>query len=336
MHRGGQVFFVHNRVETIDAMAEVVGRIVPHARIAIAHGQMKETQLEQIMRDFLARKYDVLVTTMIIESGLDMPNVNTILIDRADRLGLSQLYQLRGRVGRSRHLAYAHLMTPSGTTLAPDARKRLAAIQEYTDLGSGYRVAMRDLEIRGAGNILGEAQHGHIATIGFDLYCKLLEEEILDLKGEGLPRLHDIKVELQVGAYLPDEYLPEPEERIRWYRDLGRVSDEEELDLLAEELRDRFGPPPQATKNLLDITRIKLRALRAGIEDVRRVRRGVRMLFGGGTKPNASMLNNLAGTQMPRLAFNAVDRLEMTVEASREDSLVASLVVLEKLAESLN
>ena len=336
MHRGGQVFFVHNRVETIDAMAEVVGRIVPHARIAIAHGQMKEAQLEQIMRDFLARKYDVLVTTMIIESGLDMPNVNTILIDRADRLGLSQLYQLRGRVGRSRHLAYAHLMTPSGTTLAPDARKRLAAIQEYTDLGSGYRVAMRDLEIRGAGNILGEAQHGHIATIGFDLYCKLLEEEILDLKGEGLPRLHDIKVELQVGAYLPDEYLPEPEERIRWYRDLGRVSDEEELDLLAEELRDRFGPPPQPTKNLLDITRIKLRALRAGIEDVRRVRRGVRMLFGGGTKPNASILNNLAGTQMPRLAFNAVDRLEMTVEASREDSLVASLVVLEKLAESEN
>jgi transcription-repair coupling factor (superfamily II helicase) len=334
MHRGGQVFFVHNRVETIDAMAEVVGRIVPHARIAIAHGQMKEAQLEQIMRDFLARKYDVLVTTMIIESGLDMPNVNTILIDRADRLGLSQLYQLRGRVGRSRHLAYAHLMTPPGTTLAPDARKRLAAIQEYTDLGSGYRIAMRDLEIRGAGNILGEAQHGHIASIGFDLYCKLLEEEILDLKGEGMPRLHDIKVELQLGAYLPDEYLPEPEERIRWYRDLGRVVDEEALDHLAEELRDRFGPPPDPTKNLLDITRIKLRALRAGVEDIRRVRRGVRMLFGGASRPNASILTNLAGTQMPRLAFNAVDRLEMTVEASREDSLVASLVVLEKLAEA--
>jgi transcription-repair coupling factor (superfamily II helicase) len=178
-HRGGQVFFVHNRVETIDAVAAMVGKIVPDVRVAVAHGQMTELRLERIMKEFVAGEFDVLVTTMIIESGLDMPNVNTILIDRADRFGLSQLYQLRGRVGRSRHQAYAHLMVPRGTTLAPDARRRLAAIQEFTDLGSGYHIAMRDLEIRGAGNILGESQHGHIMAIGFDLYCKLLEEEIL-------------------------------------------------------------------------------------------------------------------------------------------------------------
>jgi len=334
MHRGGQVFFVHNRVETIDTMAKIVTRIVPSARVAVAHGQMKESQLESIMRDFVHQKYDVLVTTMIIESGLDMPNVNTILIDRADRLGLSQLYQLRGRVGRSRHRAYAHLMTPPGQAIAPDARRRLRAIQEFTDLGSGYHIAMRDLEIRGAGNILGEAQHGHIATIGFDLYCKLLEEEIRDLKGEGLPRLHDIKVDLRVASYLPDEYLSEPEEKIRWYRELGRVGSEEELDRLAEELRDRFGPLPPVARNLVDITRIKLRALVCGIEDIRWSRKGVRMIFTGDRQPDATILQGLAGTGLPRLAFNAVDRLVMTIEVPREEWITACLVVLGRLADA--
>ncbi len=334
MHRGGQVFFVHNRVETIDTMAQIVARIVPAARVAVAHGQMKESQLERIMRDFVHQEYDVLVTTMIIESGLDMPNVNTILIDRADRFGLSQLYQLRGRVGRSRHRAYAHLMTPPGKTLASDARKRLRAIQEFTDLGSGYHIAMRDLEIRGAGNILGEAQHGHIAAIGFDLYCKLLEEEIRDLKGEGMPRLHDIKVDLRVASYLPDEYLAEPEEKIRWYREFSRVDCEERLDLLQEELRDRFGPLPPPGRNLVEITRIKLRALRCGIEDIRGGRRGVRMIFAGDTQPDATILQHLAGTGLPRLAFNAVDRLVMTVDAPREEWVTASLVVLGRLADA--
>jgi len=273
----------------------------------------------------------VLVTTMIIESGLDMPNVNTILIDRADRFGLSQLYQLRGRVGRSRHQAYAHLMVPRGVTLAPDARRRLAAIQEFTDLGSGYHIAMRDLEIRGAGNILGESQHGHIVAIGFDLYCKLLEEEILRLKGEGLPRLQDVRVDLRASAYLPDDYLADPEAKLRWYRELGRVADERMLDGIAEELRDRFGPPPPEVANLVDITRIKLRALEGGIVEVRGLRHGVRMVFAGDRQPDSTILQRLLGTGKPRLTFNAVQNLEMTVEASRDHWISASLVVLGRL-----
>lgn len=334
MHRGGQVFFVHNRVETITAAAAIVAEVVPQASVAIAHGQMGEGELEKIMKDFLDGKFDVLVTTTIIESGLDMPNVNTLIIDRSDRFGLSQLYQLRGRVGRSRHQAYAYLMVPRDQTLRPDARKRLAAIQEFTDLGSGYHIAMRDLEIRGAGNILGDSQHGHIVAIGFDLYCKLLEEEVRTLKGEGLPRLSDVKVELKVSALLPDDYLSDAEVKLHWYRDLNRVDSERRLDRIAEELRDRFGPPPPAVRNLLDITRIKLRALAGGVEDIRVTRRGVRMVFGGEATPDSSILRRLVGTGGPKLTFNAVDRLEMTVECPREEAIPASLAVLRRLAEA--
>jgi transcription-repair coupling factor (superfamily II helicase) len=224
-------------------------------------------------------------------------------------------------------------MVPPGQTLAPDARKRLAAIQEFTDLGSGYQIAMRDLEIRGAGNILGEAQHGHITAIGFDLYCKMLEEEIRELRGEGAPRLHEVKVDLRVAALLPDDYVADPQEKIRCYRELSRVVDERALDLLAEELVDRFGSPPPEVRNLVDITRIKLRSLQAGVEDVRWGRKGVRVLFAGDRQPDAAILRRLIGTGAPRLTFNAVDRLVMTVEAPREEWISASLAVLGRLAE---
>ena len=335
MHRGGQVFFVHNRIETISAMASMIGRIVPQARVATAHGQMHEDDLEQIMREFVEGEFDVLVTTTIIESGLDMPNVNTLLIDRADRLGLSQLHQLRGRVGRSRHQAYAFLMVPKDMTLNKDARARLAAISEFTDLGSGYHVAMRDLEIRGAGNILGDNQHGHIAAIGFDLYCKLLDEEIQQLKGSGLPKLSDVKVDLRLPAFLPDDYVADPETKLRWYRELGRVADERELDGIAAELRDRYGPFPEPVRNVLDITRLRLRALAGGIEDIRSSRKGLRMLFSPDRQPGAALLRQLVGTGQPPLAFNAVDRLEMLVQAPREEMLTAALVVLGRLGRAL-
>jgi transcription-repair coupling factor (superfamily II helicase) len=336
MHRGGQVFFVHNRVETIEAARAMVEKIVPEARVLRAHGQMDEDDLESIMKEFVAGEADVLVTTMIIESGLDMPNVNTILIDRADRMGLSQLHQLRGRVGRSRHQAYAYLMVPPGEVLTREARARLSAIQEFTDLGSGYHVAMRDLEIRGAGNLLGENQSGHIAAVGFDLYCKMLKEEVRALKGEGMPRLQDVKVDLRVSAYLPDDVMADPEVKIRWYRELNRVPDERELDRLLEELRDRFGPPPEPLQNLVDVNRLKLRCLEAGITEVKGVRRGVRFSFAGERAPNSTILRNLlGGTGLPKLTFNAVQGLEMTAEVGRDQWLPAALVVAGRVVRAL-
>jgi transcription-repair coupling factor (superfamily II helicase) len=209
----------------------------------------------------------------------------------------------------------------------------LSAIQEFTDLGSGYHVAMRDLEIRGAGNILGENQSGHIAAIGFDLYCKMLEEEIRSLKGEGLPRLADVRVDLRLSAYLPDEYMADPEVKIRWYRELGRVAHEAQLDQLAEELRDRFGPPPPPVGHLIGLTRLKLRALEVGAGDIKGLRSGVRVLFTGSAPPDSSILKDLlAGTSLPKLTFNAVSGLEMTIEAAREQWLAAALVVLGRLA----
>ena len=336
MHRGGQVFYVHNRVETIDAARAMVEKIVPEARVLHAHGQMSGDELESIMREFVEGEADVLVTTMIIESGLDMPNVNTILIDRADRFGLSQLHQLRGRVGRSRHQAYAYLMVPSGQQLTREARARLAAIQEFTDLGSGYHLAMRDLEIRGAGNILGESQSGHMTTIGFELYCKMLEEEIRALKGEGLPRLQDVKVDLRVSAYLPDETMADPEVKIRWYRELARVVDEHELDRIADELRDRFGPAPAPLQALLDVTRLRLRCLEAGVVEVKGLRKGVRFTFAGDRAPKSTILRDLlGGTGLPRLTFNAVEGLQMTAEVGRDQWLPAALVVSHRLVEAL-
>jgi transcription-repair coupling factor (superfamily II helicase) len=334
MHRGGQVFFVHNRIETIDAMAALVQKVVPECSVLVAHGQMPETQLESIMRQFNAGDADVLVTTMIIESGLDMPNVNTILIDRADRFGLAQLHQLRGRVGRSRHQAYAYLMVPPGQTLSRDARARLAAIREFTDLGSGYSVALRDLEIRGSGNVLGEDQSGHIAAIGFELYCKMLEEEIRELKGEGLPRLADVRVDLRISTFLPDDYMADPEVKIRWYRELGRVSDERRLDALSAELADRFGALPEAAQHLVDLTRLKLRALEAGIVEVKGLRRGVRFVFAGDRCPKRAMMERLvAGTGLPSLTFHAVQGLQITADISREQWLSGALVVTGRLAE---
>ncbi len=230
LHRGGQVFFVHNRVETIENMAGRIAALLPSVRVAYAHGQMKEDQLETIMRRFLNHEFDVLVTTTIIESGLDMPRVNTLIVDRADRFGLAQLYQIRGRVGRSNQRAFAYLMTPPGEKLTPEARRRLAALEEFQALGSGYHIAMRDLEIRGAGNLLGEEQSGHMEAIGFDLYCRLLEETVAELRdGRGVAPV-DVKVDLRVPAYLPDEYVGDPQLKMDLYRRLARLREPELAD----------------------------------------------------------------------------------------------------------
>ena len=244
--RGGQVFFVHNRVQSIAVMEGFLRRLLPdRVRISHAHGQMPERELERRMIDFLERKFDVLVCTTIIESGLDIPNVNTIVINRAGTLGLAQLYQLRGRVGRSAEKAYAYLLVPRGRTLTPAAMKRLQAISEFDYLGAGYRIAMRDLEIRGAGNLLGVEQSGNIAAVGLDLYTRMLKEEVARLKGEHLEPESEVRISAPLPAYLPSEYVPDSEERMDIYRRLSRIETAAQAGEMAGELRDRFGPPRQ-------------------------------------------------------------------------------------------
>ncbi|MBM4129599.1 transcription-repair coupling factor, partial [bacterium] len=293
LHRGGQVFFVHNRVQTIEGMAQLIRELLGNVRVGWAHGQMQEDRLEEIMTRFLGHELDVLVATAIIESGLDMPRVNTIIIDRADRFGLAQLYQLRGRVGRSNHRAFAYLMTPPGERLTAEARRRLAALEEFQALGSGYHIAMRDLEIRGAGNLLGEEQHGHMEAIGFDLYCRLLEETVAELQGGGGVAPLDVKIELRVAAYLPDDYVGDPQHKMDLYRRLARLRRTEACHRLREEFRDRYGPPPAPVDNLLAIQRLRIRAGRLGIVEVRGGRQGCDFFFAGGREPAPPIIQGL-------------------------------------------
>jgi transcription-repair coupling factor (superfamily II helicase) len=268
LDRGGQVFFVHNRVESIDSVAAHVAQLLPEGRIAVAHGQMKERDLEQVMLDFIDRKFDILVSTMIVESGLDIPNVNTIVVNRADTLGLAQLYQLRGRVGRSRHRAYAYLMVPRRGHLTDEQRKRLKTLTEFTDLGSGFKIAMRDLEIRGAGNILGPQQSGFIAEVGFDLYCKLLEEAVKEIKGEPLKPRITAKVETDLPAFIPGTYVEDDRQRVIFYKRLVETDRVEGVEHLQLELVDRYGRFPTQVRNLLEIQKMRILAGRTGIERI--------------------------------------------------------------------
>jgi transcription-repair coupling factor (superfamily II helicase) len=270
LERGGQVYFVHNRVESIYSMGDLLHRLVPAAKIAVGHGQMGEDELEKVMVDFMAHKYDVLLATTIIENGLDIPNANTMIINRADRYGLSQLYQLRGRVGRSDRRAYAYLLIPPEDNLSPVAKKRLAAIREFSDLGSGFRVAALDLEIRGAGNLLGGEQSGQIEAVGFDMYMKLLEQTIKELKGEEIEDEIRANVNLRVDLRIDETYIPEMNQRLTVYRRMAGVRSEAELQRVMEETRDRYGAPPPSIENLAEYAFIRLLADRIGLESIDR------------------------------------------------------------------
>jgi transcription-repair coupling factor (superfamily II helicase) len=281
LDRGGQVYFVHNRVMGIEQMAQRVTRIVPEAAIAVAHGQMPERQLERVMVDFMSGKSDVLVCTSIIESGLDIPNANTIIINRADRFGLAQLYQLRGRVGRGAVRAFAYLLTPKNYNLGEAAHKRLQAIAEASELGAGFRIAMRDLEIRGAGELLGARQHGHITAVGFDLYCRLLAQTVRELKGEApemltsdeamaylIPLTEGTQINLPLPVYLPEDYVPEESLRLQLYRRMAGLFNEEEIATMTQELEDRFGELPEPVANLLYQLNLKALALESGVQGI--------------------------------------------------------------------
>jgi transcription-repair coupling factor (superfamily II helicase) len=285
LERGGQVYFVHNRVESIWEIAAKLQALVPKARVTVGHGQMSEGELEKVMLKFMHHEADILVSTTIIENGLDIPLCNTILINRADRLGLSELYQLRGRVGRSNRRAYAYLLLPPEIELTPIARRRLAALKEFSDLGAGFKIAALDLELRGAGNLLGGEQSGHIEAIGFELYTQMLERAVREMKGEVAPDEAETQLNLGLNIRIPAEYIPEENQRLRMYKRVAGVETDGQLSDVAAELEDRYGPPPPAVRNLLDYASLKLLGMRVGVNAVERKRDIVNVKF----RQNASV-----------------------------------------------
>jgi transcription-repair coupling factor (superfamily II helicase) len=262
--RGGQAFFLHNRVEDIDETAERLRALCPQLRFTVAHGQMDEKQLEERMIGFLRGDADVLVSTSIIESGIDIPQANTLIVDRADMFGLSQLYQIRGRVGRSRERAYAYLLYPSAAALTQEAADRLAALSDYTELGAGFKVAMRDLELRGAGSLLGDEQSGHVAALGFELYMQMLDEAVQSM-GDGAGELPEpVRLDVNVDAYVPVDYIPYEQAKVEVHRRIAGARDVAELEELRAELADRFGDPPEPLENLIALQQARIKLGEAG------------------------------------------------------------------------
>jgi transcription-repair coupling factor (superfamily II helicase) len=268
LNRNGQIYFVHNRVNDIEKVAKKLAEIVPEARINIGHGQMSEGELEQVMLDFVDHKFDILVATTIVESGLDIPNANTIFIDEADRYGLADLHQLRGRVGRYKHRAYCYLLIDPNRHLSSTAARRLRAIEEFSQMGSGFAIAMRDLELRGAGNILGTQQSGHIATVGYELYCELLEQAVRKLKQLPPKETVDVNLDVPSEAYIPRTYVPDMRLKIDLYRRAARLATVAEWEDLSAELTDRFGPVPPEVERMLLLAKLRIWAHGWGVESV--------------------------------------------------------------------
>ncbi len=336
--RGGQVYYVHNRVRGIDGVRRRVGQLAPGARISVAHGQMPEDDLEQVMLDFLEGRSDILVCTSIIESGLDIANANTLVVEDSDRFGLAQLYQIRGRVGRSNRMAYAYFTYRREKILNEVAQKRLEAIKEFTELGSGFKIALRDLEIRGAGNILGPEQHGFIVSVGFDLYCQMLAEAVRELKGErAVPRTEPV-IELAVDAYLDDAYIPDARSKIEIYKKVHAITTLQEAGDLEAELADRFGPLPEPAANLLGLARLKARAANLGVLAISQERAGLRVTFPGYLRELVRSMENLRTRFGRRLAVQLAPKpaLRLRAEAPGEPALELAaglLSAIENLSE---
>jgi transcription-repair coupling factor (superfamily II helicase) len=332
--RGGQIFFVHNRVQTIEARKAWLQAIVPEARICVGHGQMNPEQLEEVMLDFTEAKYNVLLSTTIIESGIDIPNANTMLVDHADHLGLAQLYQLRGRVGRGRERGYCYLLVPSEGALSSDARKRLGVIQKFTELGSGFQVASHDLEIRGAGELLGTRQKGQVAAVGLDLYAQLLDDAVRKLRGVSPKVSFDPEINLQVTARVPEEYVPDTHLRLVLYKRLANANDEEDVFAVAEEMADRFGEPPGPVRNLFEVMRIRTLARYVGLNSVESSPERAQLTFHPQTPFPVSAALKLVQNPHGRYKAPADFKLTYTFDTEeRRDTLVAVRMVLQRLAE---
>ena len=324
LDRGGQVFFVHNRVETIEVLAERVRRLVPDALVAVAHGQMPEGDLESVMRALMDGRLDVLVCTSIIENGLDVPNANTMIVHQADRFGLAQLYQLRGRVGRSHHRAYCYLLVPSN--VAPDGERRLRILEHHTELGSGYRVALRDLQLRGAGNLLGTDQSGFAQAVGLDVYQRLLQGTVRRLKGEGDPeKAAKTQIAVEGEAYLPDDYILDAEQKMHLYRRISRIEELGEVDELESELRDRFGPLPEAALRLLGSIRLKLLAHALGVEWVRVGESTARVVFEENSVPRLAVLRDAFADRQLHVEVRRPQPLSLVLHRGGAEPLMDTL-----------
>ncbi|HEV2801284.1 MAG TPA: transcription-repair coupling factor [Pyrinomonadaceae bacterium] len=319
--RGGQVFFIHNRVETIDTIAALVQRLVPQARVCIAHGQMNEKEMESVMLDFMAYKYDVLVATTIIENGIDIPRANTIIINRADHYGLAQLYQLRGRVGRSNRRAYAYLLIPSEQELTPIARRRLAAIREFSDLGAGFRVAALDLELRGAGNLLGGQQSGHMDALGFDLYTQMLERTVAELRGEDVQDETSVSLNLGVDVAISEDYISDMGQRLRTYKRIASARDDETLRQIRAETEDRYGRIPESVERLLSYARLRRTAEEVGVLSLDRTPTGIAIKLSERARVAPEKLLALVG-QRTGTSFTPNGVLRVDLNEEEADNLI--------------
>jgi transcription-repair coupling factor (superfamily II helicase) len=323
LQRSGQVFFVHNRVETIATIGELVGRLVPQARIGVGHGQMNEKELEDVLLKFIRHEIDVLVATTIIENGIDIPLANTIIINRADMYGLSQLYQLRGRVGRSNRHAYAYLLIASEESLTPIARRRLAAIREFSDLGAGFRIAALDLELRGAGNLLGGQQSGHIDAIGFDLYTQMLERTVRELKGEPVEDEVSSAINLGIDIRIPEEYIYDMSQRLRTYKRVSSAESEAELADVHAEIADRYGPIPDSVESLFEYARLRREASRLGVISIDREGDRLAVKFTETAKVDPDKLITLISSGVASFAPSGV--LKIRVIAKEDEGVFAEV-----------
>lgn len=338
--RGGQVYYLHNRVRNISEEAARVAQLVPQARIAYAHGQMSETELENIMHDFVEGELDVLVCTTIIETGLDIPNVNTIIIQNADFMGLSQLYQLRGRVGRSSRLAYAYLMYRRDKVLREEAEKRLQTIREFTEFGAGFKIAMRDLEIRGAGNLLGQQQHGHMDSVGYDMYCKLLSEAVGELRGEEPQIVHETNIDISVDAFIPSRLIPDEQQKIEIYKKISLISTHQDYYDVQEEIEDRYGTIPPPVVNLLDVALMKAEARALGIISIGQKGLNIILTFRADAPVDPDKLMQTIQLNPARLIFTMSQTPYITIRAYKnekppEDGGVARIREIRELLQSL-
>ena len=333
MERGGQVFFLYNKVETIEEKASMISRLVPEARVSFAHGQMTGKEIENIMNDFIQKEIDVLICTTILESGIDIPNANTIIIEDADRLGLAQLYQIRGRVGRSDKSAYAYITYRKNKILSEVSEKRLKAIKEFTEFGSGFKIALRDLEIRGAGNILGPEQSGHMEAVGYEMYCKLLDESVKELQGKEVEKELEIQIDLKVSAYISNEYIENTSQKIETYQDIANIDKEEQISEMVDELIDRYGEMPNEMINLLEIARIKCFARALKITKIEQKFERILIHFSDSEFLTSDMVQILIDNYRNKIFFSSTDvpYITLKLQSLNESDILKEVLKILKI-----